>query len=612
MRMEGMGMGMGPGMKVDFGGPKNSENRPTATFKDVKLSRILGLFQPYIKQLIVILALALTAAVIGLAPPWIMMQIIDKAIPGGNKNLLVKMIGLMVSVPLVNGLLGILQNHLNNKVGQGVMRDLRHSLFDNLQKQSMSFFTDTRSGEVIQRLTGDVQAVQGVVTGTIVQAITQVVVLITTCAIMFGMDWKLSLLALVILPLFVLPVRRVAKTRKKLRYETQRVRGEMASQLGEMFGVSGAMLTRIFGREQMQEEKFSEVNEKVMALEVRLNLIGRWYGMAIGLLGPLGTAIIYLYGGFSTIDGGAMTIGGIVAFSAYVGRLYGPITSLLNLHVEVSTALGIFQRIYDYLDRVPEIQDAPDAVDLPDVKGSIAYKDVSYAYQPDRYAVKDVSFKVHPGQLVALVGPSGAGKSTLIGLMARLYDPTKGSVEVDGLDLRKITMTSLRKQIAYVTQESFLFHASIRENLMFANSDATDEQLHDAVKKAYLAEMIASLPDGLDTIVGERGHRLSGGERQRLAIARAILRDPQILILDEATSSLDSESEAYVQAALEELMQGRTTLVIAHRLSTVLAADMILAVEGGRVVEAGSHSELLNGDGLYSRLYHTQFARVVS
>ncbi|NEW09230.1 ABC transporter ATP-binding protein [Paenibacillus sp. SYP-B3998] len=593
----------------DMGRLSDRTNRPKAKLKDVSVRRILLLFQGYWGQLLVIVGLALLAAVIGLIPPLVMKEIIDTAIPQGNMRLLAGMALLMLLLPVMSGVLGVWQNHLNTKVTQGVIRDLGQSLFQNLQRQSMAFFTDARSGEIVQRITGDVQAVQSVVTSLVVSSITQIVVVATTIGILFALDWKLAIISMIILPLFVLPVKKVSKVRKELRTQTQKVRSDIAAQLGESFGISGALLTRIFGRERQQEVEFKAMNQKVMDLELRLNLVGRWFGMATNTLGPLGTAIIYMYGGYSVISGN-MTLGAIVAFAAYLGRLYMPVATLLNLQVELATALGVFQRIFEYQDMVPDVQDAPDARQLTQVAGAVAYKQVSFAYQPGQYALRDVTFEAQPGEMVALVGPSGAGKSTLIGMIARLYDPTSGDVEVDGVNVRDVQLASLRSTIAYVTQESFLFHATIGDNLRFAKPDATREEMEEACRQAYIHDFIASLPEGYDTMVGERGHRLSGGERQRIAIARAILKRPRILILDEATSHLDSESESYVQAALEELMQGRTTLVIAHRLSTVLAADHILVIEAGSVVERGTHSELLEQEGLYARLYHTQFAKV--
>ncbi|WP_235550286.1 ABC transporter ATP-binding protein [Paenibacillus sp. Soil724D2] len=594
---------MGPGGM----GRLSDRNRPKAKLKDVSVKRILRLFKGYWGQLLAIIGLALFAALIGLIPPLVMKEIIDTAIPQGNMKLLAGMALLMIFLPVVSGMLGVWQNHLNTKVTQGVIRDLGQSLFHNLQRQSMAFFTEARSGEIVQRITGDVQAVQSVVTSLVVSSITQIVIVVSTIGILFALDWKLAIISVLILPLFVLPVKKVSRLRKSLRTETQKVRSDITSQLTENFGISGALLTRIFGREKQQEIEFTAMNQKVMDLELRLNLVGRWFGMATSTLGPLGTAIIYMYGGYSVISG-SMTLGSIVAFAAYLGRLYMPVGMLLNLHVEVATALGVFQRIFEYQDMVPDVMDSVGATPLTQVAGRVAYKQVSFAYKPGQYALRDVTFEAQPGEMVALVGPSGAGKSTLIGMIARLYDSTSGVVEVDGVNVRDVQLASLREQIAYVTQESFLFHATIGDNLRFAREDATREEMEAACRQAYIHDFIVSLPEGYDTMVGERGHRLSGGERQRIAIARAILKRPRILILDEATSHLDSESESYVQAALEELMQGRTTLVIAHRLSTVLAADHILVIEAGSVVERGTHSELLALDGLYARLYSTQFA----
>jgi len=580
-----------------------------ATIKEVGLSRVLQLFRPYWRQLAFILILSLAAALIGLVAPLAMREIVDRAIPDKDAGLLVIYALIMFASPLGKGMLNVWQAHMNNKVGQGVMRDLYDRLFKNIGRQSMAFFTRSRTGEIVQRLSGDVQAVQGALTGTIVTAITQGATLLATAAILAQLNWRMALLSLALLPLILLPIRRIARLRKSMRLEVQTIRGSMSSHLAEAFGVSGALLTRLFGREDTQMRKFSGLNDKAMRLELRLGLIGRWYAMAAGATGPIATALIYLYGGWSVMHG-EMTLGSVVAFVSLIGRMYEPLNGLLGIHLELSAAMGIFQRIFEYLDLKPDIADSPNARPLSSVQGRIAFRHVGFSYRADAPALKDVSFVAEPGRTLALVGPSGAGKSTLIGLIARLHDPSTGSIEIDGRDIRSVTMQSLRNQIAYVTQEPFLFHGTLLENMQFAKENATMEEIAEACRQAYIDEYIRSLPEGYDTVVGERGHRLSGGERQRIAIARAILKNPRILILDEATSHLDSRSEAYVQEALEHLMKDRTTIVIAHRLSTILTAHRILVLQEGQVIEEGTHKELLEREGLYAMLYRTQFAEV--
>ncbi|MHB9146801.1 MAG: ABC transporter ATP-binding protein [Symbiobacteriia bacterium] len=603
-RIASGGLG-GPG-RIFSGGPRG--DRPKAELKDVPMRRVWALFWPYRYMFAAILSLALVGTILELIPPLLIRAIIDTAFPTHNVRLLLQMAELMVAIPAVDGLLGVLQNYLNVQAGQSIMRDLRISLFKNLQRQSMSFFTHSKAGEIIQRLMGDIYAVQTAVTSTIVSAVTQATTVIATAVIMLILDWRLALLSLAILPIFVLPVRAVGRLRRELRTRSQKAQGDMSVHLGEVFGVSGAMLIKIFGREPHEERRFAGLNGELMGLEVRGSLVGQWFLMMLGLLGPLGAALIYLYGGFGVLRG-QLTVGDVVAFAAYLSRLYAPVSGLLNLGVTMSTSLGVFQRIFEYQDLEADVTDAPDAIALTHVEGHIRLEDVHFSYRADIEALRGVSFTVEPGQMVALVGPSGAGKSTLIQLVTRLYEPTNGRITIDGHDLRRVTQQSLREHISVVTQDPFLFHATVRENLLLAKPDATDAELAEACRKAYIHDLIAGLPEGYDTLVGERGYRFSGGERQRLSIARAILKDPTVLILDEATSHLDSQSEAYIQNALEELMQRRTTLVIAHRLSTVLAANKIVVLADGRVVEEGSHAELLERGGLYAKLYRTQFAR---
>jgi ATP-binding cassette subfamily B protein len=577
---------------------------------DAPWRRIGALFAPHRSRLLGVFMLSLVSAGIGLLPPLAIKRLIDTALPARDFRMLLGLVAVLVVAPVASGLVGVAYDRMNHRVGQRVMHDLRAALFRAVQRQPVGFFTRTQAGELVQRLTGDVHFVQGVVTGTVVDAAIQLVTFAVTAVILFALDWRLAVACLVLVPMCALPIRAVTEARRKIRRETQEARSAMAALTTEAFGVSGALLTRIFAREEHVERNFDVVNRRVMDLELRFNVIGRWFGVITAVLGPVGTAVLFLYGGMRVIEG-EMTVGAVFAFSAYLAQLLGPAARLLNVHVEVSAAVAVFQRLFEVLDLAPTLTEAPNAKTLPPIEGRLALDHVSFSYEAGRRALDDVSFEVEPGSLVALVGASGAGKSTLSALLARLADPEAGSIAIDGVDLRTVTFSSLRRQIAFVPQDPFLFHTTLAENLRFAKLDATAEEMLAALAKARLAEVVAGLPLGLETIVGERGHRFSGGERQRIAIARALLADPRILILDEATAHLDAASEAAVREAVAELMRGRTTIVIAHRLSTVAAADDIIMLDRGRVSERGKHAALLAQNRNYAALVRKQMAPVV-
>jgi ATP-binding cassette subfamily B protein len=543
--------------------------------------------------------------VLGLLPPYLMRLIIDDAIPNRNGTELNWIILAMIAAPLVSGLIGVGQNYLITVMAQGVMFDLRNELYTRLLRQSLRFFTTTKSGEVLSRIQNDVGGVQGVVSGTLVSLTTNFFVLATTILVIARMDWMLTLVAVGILPFFILPTRRVGQVRKRLSKETQERLAELTSYIQETLSVSGFLLTRLFGAQAYEARRFRDKAAAVRDLQIQQSMIGRWFFMFLMMFATVGPALIYLVGGHEAIAG-RLTIGTVVAFVFYLSRLYGPATALVNVHVDIMGAVSLFRRIFEYLDLPVTIAEPAAPVRIASPRGDIRFEHVSMAY--DRTpTIEDITFEAKPGQMVALVGPSGAGKTTTTYLASRLYDPGSGRVTFDDVDLRALSLADLSRWVAHVTQETVLFHTTIEENLRYAKPDATREEIERACRVAEIHEVITALPKGYDTIVGERGYKLSGGEKQRLALARVVLRDPILLILDEATSSLDSRSEALIQAALVPLLAGRTSLVIAHRLSTILRADLILVFDHGRIVERGTHAELLARGGLYAKLYDEQF-----
>jgi ATP-binding cassette subfamily B protein len=604
------GMGRALGLRHAFDAPEP----PLAQPLDRRvLGRALACFRPY-RLLTVLAGLALGAgALLGLLPPLLVRGLIDHGIPAGQATgsavpLLLYVAGLVLA-PLAVGLIGLGQQYLLVRISQGILFDLRNRLFRHLQAQSLRFFTTTRAGERVARVSDDVAAVEGAVKDTLVEVTTNLVTVAGTLAVLFAVSWPLALAACATLPVFLVPARRVGRWRRRLVTQTQERQAELLALLQDLLNVGGFLLMRLFGRTDYEARRIDEHNRALLDLRIRQGLAGRSLLLVVTVLGAAGPALVYWYGGLLVIRG-TVTIGTVVAFVAYLANLYRPTTRLASVYVDVQAALGIFQRIFASLDLEPEVRDRPGAAELETVRGAIRFEDVTFAYRPgQRPALAAVSFAIEPGQLVALVGPSGAGKTTVTYLVPRFYDPQGGRVLVDGRDVSTATQASLAAQVGMVTQDTFLFHASIRDNLLYARPQATPAEVEAACRTAHIHDFLASLPDGYDTIVGERGVKLSGGERQRVAIARALLKDPRILILDEATSALDSSSERLIQEALAPLMRGRTTLAIAHRLSTILAADRILVLDAGRLVESGTHAELLRQGGLYARLYREQFER---
>ena len=568
--------------------------------------RRLGvLFKPYWRQEAAVLVCILAAAGLGLAPALLTKHLIDVSLARHDVRALWIDVGGMVAAAVVAALLGVYQGFLNSLVGEGIMRDIRTKLVSHLHGMPITFFTNTKTGEIMNRVSSDVDNVDNVVTGTLVQIVTNVATIATTIVTMFVLDWKLSLLALAVVPLMIVPLSPVGRRMYVVRKATREKRDEIESLTQETLSLSGITLIKSFVRERFEAKRFYDVSTGLMDLEIRLAMVGRWFIASISAMVIVGPAIVWLGGGYLTIFYG-LTVGTIVAFVALLGRLYGPASTLAGIQVQIVSALAVFERIFEYLDMEPE---PSGDLDLPQVAGGIVFENVHFSYTPERTVLNGVDLEIRPGQVAAFVGPSGAGKTTITQLVPRFYDPQQGRVLVDGLDVKTVKLDSLRSHIGIVTQETYLFHDTILANLRYAREDATPAQIDEAVRAANLAEFVASLPAGYQTVVGERGHKLSGGERQRLAIARVLLKDPRILILDEATSALDSENEALIQAAFDEAMHGRTSLVIAHRLSTILAADVIFVVDRGLIVERGTHAELLGRNGTYARLYRTQFEK---
>ncbi len=629
-----------------------SSEKPRVTWGLLK--RVIAYSSPYRWHIIGMLTLILISTGLTLLTPLILRQLIDVVLPAGDIQRLVLLAFSLLLIPAIGGLINVWQRRLNAMVGEGVIYDLRVALYAHLQRMSLRFFTNTRIGELMSRLNNDVIGAQNAISNTIVGIITNLIQAVAVLLVMLSLEWHLTLISILILPFFLLVARRLGGRLRDIAREAMDTNAQMNAMMNETLNISGTLLVKLFGRYRAEVDRFDERAARVRDIGIRRAVLGTTFFVIVGLLSAVGTALVYGIGGYLVIQG-AFTIGTIVAFGAYLASLYSALQGLANAPVEFATSIVSFERVFEVIDLPLDIQEKPGAYELKNVAGELLFEDVFFRYEIDEKAqlsevhrfgqmdsvtavlsggrresggvggeaeaetparsqaresaLEHIHFKARPGQLVALVGPSGAGKTTLTYLIPRLYDPSQGRILIDGHDLKDVTLDSLTAQIGMVTQETHLFHDTIRTNLLYARLDATQEELEAAARAANIHDFITELPAGYDTIVGERGYRLSGGEKQRIALARVILKNPRILVLDEATSHLDSESEHLIQQALKLVMAGRTSIVIAHRLSTILAADLILVMDRGRIVESGTHSDLLVQGGLYASLYETQFSR---
>ncbi len=588
------------------------EKRQAPKLSGALLKRIFSYMIPYWRRLILVMLIILLSAGLGLLPSVLTGRMIDEGLIARDLDVLIQLILLSLLVTVVSNLIHILQSYLNATIAQNITYDMKNQMYAHLERMSHRFYTNRPQGELITRMTGDISGVQAVIANTMTGLLSNVAVLVTSLVAMYQIHWVLATVGVLLLPFFVLPARIVAGYRWRIASRTQEKWDEMNQILNETMSVSGQMLVKLFNKEEIEYEKFRTVNGATRRLSIRETVASGWFRMAIDTFIGIGPLLMYLIGGLLMLKwaiGPELTVGDITIMVTLLNRMFRPVDQLLNIGVDITRSLALFARIFEYLDIKPEIEDRPDAREPETIRGDLCFEHVAFSYHPEKPVLRDIHFSVEHGKNIAVVGTSGAGKTTLISLIPRLYDVTGGRITVDGIDLRDIKLKTLRRSIGMVTQDTYLFNDTIRENLLYAKPEATQEELEDACRKANIHDFIAGLPNGYDTVVGNRGLKLSGGEKQRVSLARVILKNPPILLLDEATSSLDSISESHIQDAIQPLLKNRTSLVVAHRLSTILSADEILVVEDGVVVGRGPHHRLVEESHRYRELYETQFLR---
>lgn len=588
---------------------EEKKNRPKVT-KEL-LVRIFSYLKPYWKQLLIVLIAIVISSILNLLPSVLTGKIIDEGLIGRSMKKLVLFIVLSLAVTLGANLIGVLESYMNTWIAQHITYDMRNKMYKHLQKMSQRFFTSNNQGDIITRMTSDIAGVQQVITGTLTSILSNSITLIVALVVMFSQNWVMALVGIAVIPLFIIPTRSAGKTRWSITTESQACSDEINGILNETMSVSGQLLVKLFGMEEVEYNKYEEANKRMVKLNIREGMAGRWFRVALSTFSSIGPMLLYLAGGVLMMKyDSTLTVGDITVLVALLGRMHGPVNQLLNIQVDWIRSMAMFTRIFEYYDMPVEIESPADAI-IPTepAKGEVKFENVGFYYEKERQILSDVNFTLESGKCIAVVGPSGSGKSTLVNLIPRLWDAVSGTVSFDNVDVRKLDLSYLRENIGIVSQETYLFNGTIRENLLYAKPDATEEELIEACKKANIYDFVEKQETGLDTIVGNRGLKLSGGEKQRISIARVLLKNPALMIFDEATSALDSISEQKIQDAIEPLIESRTSILIAHRLSTILSADEILVINNGVIAERGTHDELITQGGVYAQLYETQFCK---